>query len=343
MRYSSICNYFMIILVFSQCSPGKKDSEENANEEYQTIGSIERIDSSLDEVLKKDAKIEILAEGFTWSEGPVWVPSINSLLYSDVPENTIYKWNESEGNSVYLKPSGHTGIEPASSSGGSNGLILDHNGDLLLCQHGDRRIARISSSQLNDDSPEFASVVNRFEDKRFNSPNDLIISSSGDIYFTDPPYGLKDQDADSLKELDYNGVYKLASDGTLTLLIDSLTRPNGIALSPDERTLYVANSDPEKAIWVAYGVTPSGIDNGRLFFDATEKVSSLNGLPDGLKVNKEGIVFATGPGGVYIFKPDGTQIGIILTEFATANCAFNENETVLYMTTHKYLTRIRLQ
>ncbi|MEO1253872.1 MAG: SMP-30/gluconolactonase/LRE family protein, partial [Bacteroidota bacterium] len=170
----------------------------------------------------------------------------------------------------------------------------------------------------------------------------LVVASNGDIYFTDPPYVLKDQDTDSLKEIESNGVYKLSASGKLTLLIDNLTRPNGVALSPDEKTLYVANSDPEKAIWMAYDIHEDEVKNSRLFFDATDKVATLKGLPDGLKVNKNGIIFATGPGGVYVFDAKGKHLGMIYTELASANCALNEDETMLYMTTHKYLTRVAL-
>ena len=331
---------FLFLLIFFQCTGvSKKSQESDNNNSPSTIGSIERLDPRMDQIIPKEATIEILAEGFLWSEGPVWVDELNSLLFSDVPDNKIYQWNEETGNSIYLQPAGYTGIEPNSDKEGSNGLILDQDGNLLICQHGDRRIASLSS--LKNPEPTFSTVINRFDGKRFNSPNDLVLSSSGDLYFTDPPYGLNKQDADSLKELPYNGVYKLNSDGEVQLLIDSLTRPNGIALSPDEKILYVANSDPEKAIWAAYEIIDSGLENGRVLFDATDKVKERKGLPDGLKVNKEGILFATGPGGVLVLTPDGEHLGTILTESATANCAFGPNEDILYMTTHQYLTRIR--
>ena len=347
MKYTKISQISVLLaLIFVQCGPRQSKKSEAAQTEstdLKTIGSIEKLDPLLDEIVREDASIEILAEGFSWSEGPVWVPSLNALLYSDVPQNTVYKWSATEGNSIFLKPSGHTGIEPASSGEGANGLYLDNDQNLLLCQHGDRRIASILKDDLMKEGPAFNTVVNRFEGKRFNSPNDLVVASNGDIYFTDPPYGLAGQDSDSLKEIGFNGVYKLSSDGNLTLVIDSLTRPNGVALSPDEQTLYVANSDPEKAIWVAYNLTPSGVTNGRLFFDATDKVATLKGLPDGLKVNKNGIIFATGPGGVYVFNPSGKHLGMIYTELASANCALDAEEKVLYMTTHNYLTRVQLQ
>lgn len=330
-----------IVLFFSQCQSKKSNSNETSDE-IRTIGSIEKLDDSLDKILSDDAKVEVLAEGFGWSEGPVWVPSLNSLLFSDVPANTIYQWNEKDGNSTYLSPSGYTGIAPASEGEGANGLALDNDGNLLICQHGDRRLAMIFKDQLVQPDPDINSIVDNYDGRRFNSPNDVLVTSNGEIYFTDPPYGLKDHDADSLKELAFNGVYKLAIDGKLTLLIDDLSRPNGLALSPDEQTLYVANSDPKKALWMAYDVTPTGLENGRVFFDATDKVDSYEGLPDGLKINKEGIVFATGPGGVYVFSPEGKHLGMIYTELTSANCALNEDQSVLYMTTHKYLTRVKL-
>ena len=336
----------LVILLFTRCTPSQNKSNESHPEDsgaLETIGSIEKLDDSLDDILNTDVKIEILAEGFSWSEGPVWVPSLNSLLFSDVPQNTIYKWNERDGKTIFLKPSGYTGIEPASSQSGSNGLALDSAGNLLLCQHGDRRVARISKADLRSENPNFNMVVNRFEDKRFNSPNDLAIAKNGDIYFTDPPYGLSGKDEDTLKEISFNGVYKLASNGELTLIIDTLTRPNGIAISPDQQTLYVANSDPENAIWVAYDITAKGVKNGRVFFDATDKTDTLKGLPDGLKVNKKGIVFATGPGGIYIFSEEGKHLGMIYTKLASANCALDETQTSLYITTHNYLTRVKLK
>ncbi len=344
MHHNQLIKTGLILLLCWSCGQSNQsESSTESADKYPTIGSVERLDPAINDIVSQDAKVEILAEGFLWSEGPVWVNDLNSLLYSDVPANTVYKWNESEGNQVYLKPSGHTGIEPSSATEGANGLALDINGDLLLCQHGDRRLARIKKEQLNTENPEFISVINRFEDKRFNSPNDLAVASNGDIYFTDPPYGLQKQDDDSLKELTYNGVYKLAADGTLTLLINDLTRPNGVALSPDEKTLYVANSDSERAIWMVYDLSESGVENGRVFFDATDKVATLEGLPDGLKVNRDGIIFATGPGGVYVFHPSGKHLGTILTELASANCALSDDEKTLYMTTHKYLTRVELK
>jgi gluconolactonase len=212
-------------------------------ESTKTIGSIERIDSALDSLINVEAKIEILAEGYKWSEGPVWIASEKMLLYSDVPNNTIHRWTEEKGAEVFLTPSGYTGTEPSKSrEPGSNGLTLDTNGKLILCQHGDRRVARLEAP-WNNPTANFVTVADRFDGKRFNSPNDVVVTSNGDMFFTDPPYGLPEQENDPTREISYQGVYKVSTDGKVTLLVDSLTRPNGIAFFPGEKTFIVANSE----------------------------------------------------------------------------------------------------
>ncbi len=304
----------------------------------QTIGKIERLDPKIDLLLEEDAVIEVLAEGFNWSEGPVWVPELNAVLFTDVPENKIYRWDETNGLSVFLAPSGYTGYAPNEKKAGGNGLILDAEGNLLIAQHGDRRIARVDAPLKNPGS--YTTVADRFEGKRFHSPNDLILHSNGDLYFTDPPYGLKG-DKDPLKEFETNGVYHLSKAGELSLVYSQLNRPNGLALSPDEKTLYVANSDSKRNLWMAFDLIDGKLLNERVFFDATS--IDRPGLADGMKVNKKGYVFATGPGGVLVFDAKGKHLGTILTEERTANCAFNEDESVLYMTSDRYLTRIKLK
>jgi gluconolactonase len=304
----------------------------------QTVESIERLDDEINLLIDADAAIEILADGFSWSEGPVWVPQLNAVLFTDVPENKLYRWDEANGLSVFLDPSGYTGYAPNEKKAGGNGLILDPKGNLLIAQHGDRRIARVMAPL--DKPGAFTTVVDRFEGKRFHSPNDLILHSNGDLYFTDPPYGLKGDD-DLLRELQTNGVYRLNKAEGLSLVYEQLNRPNGLALSPDEKTLYVANSDTKRNLWMAFDLVNGQFLNERVFFDATS--IDRPGLADGMKVNKEGYVFATGPGGVLIFNPQGKHLGTILTPERTANCAFNEDESVLYMTSHHYLTRIQLK
>jgi gluconolactonase len=307
------------------------------------IGSIERFDEELKEVIPEGAVIQILAEGFDWSEGPIWISEGNYLIFSDIPPNRIYKWSEKDSIELYLEPSGYTGDISRGGEEGSNGLLLNQDGSLVLCQHGDRRMAKMDAP-LSDPKPVFTTLIDNYEGKRLNSPNDACYDSKGNLYFTDPPYGLPDNVNDPAKELDFQGVYMLSAEGSLVLLTKDLSRPNGIAFSPDERTLYVANSDPEKAIWMSYDVSTDGIlENGRVFFDVTDRVGKEKGLPDGMKVNKNGYIFATGPGGVLIFNPDGKHLGTIRTTQATANCAFNESEDELYITADMYLLRVDLK
>jgi len=304
----------------------------------KTIGSIERLDPEINLLIPENAVIEILANGFSWSEGPVWVPELKAVLFTDVPQNKAYRWDETNGLQTYLDPSGYTGYAPHNKKSGGNGLILDPEGNLLIAQHGDRRIAKMKAP-LESKSP-FTTVVDSFDGNRFHSPNDLILSKNGDLYFTDPPYGL-DGDDDPLRELDFNGVYRYSSEGKTALLYSDLNRPNGLAFSKDESILYVANSDPQRNLWMAFDLDNGRLSNERVFFDATR--IKRPGLADGMKVHSKGYVFATGPGGVLIFTPEGKHLGTILTEVRTANCAFDSEEKYLYMTSHNYLTRIKLK
>ncbi len=305
-----------------------------------TVGHIERLDPALDALIAPDAKIEQLAVGFDWSEGPVWRTSGRYLLFSDIPKNTIYKWQDSTGLSIFLRPAGYTGVNPPGRELGSNGLTLDLNDSLVMADHGNRQVARLDESKFTK-----TILANRYQGNRLNSPNDLVYRSNGDLYFTDPPYGLKGLNDDPAKELKFNGVYRLTRTGQLTLLTSELTFPNGLAFSPDEKTLYVANSDPKKAIWMAYDVRPDGtIGNGRVFFDATTDVSDAKpGLPDGMKVDRSGNLFAAGPGGIFVISPAGKHLGTIVTGQPTANCAFGDDGSTLYMTANDRLVRVRLK
>ena len=310
----------------------------SAQEKKETIGSVERINPEMDLYVPKGSEVEILARGFGWSEGPVWVDQLNAVLFSDVRNNKAYRWDDKNGLSVFLDPSGFTGIVPANKKAGSNGLTLNSKNELVLAMHGDRRIAKLKS--WNEKT--FETIVNRYEGNLFNSPNDLVYAKNGDLYFTDPPYGLKDFNNDGLKELPYNGVYKLSYSGSLSLIIDDLSIPNGIAISNDQKTLYVNVSDREDMKIMAYDVTSSGVTNGRVFFDGNELAKKDNGSFDGLKIHPSGTIFSTGPGGVLVIKPDGTHLGTIRTEKSSANCAFDSSFQNLYMTSHMYLTRIKL-
>ncbi|MFM8274781.1 MAG: SMP-30/gluconolactonase/LRE family protein [Gemmata sp.] len=310
----------------------------SAQDKAKALGSIDRKDARLDALIPKDAKIELLADGFKWAEGPVWDRKASALLFTDIPNNRIVKWSATGGAKEFLKPSGYTGKEEfKGGEPGANGLAYDKDGNLILCQHGDRRIARLKDGK-------FETIVDKYMGKRFNSPNDLVFAKSGDLYFTDPPYGLPGQMKDPAKELDFQGVYRLSAKGELTLLTKEMTRPNGIGLSPDEKTLYVANSDPDKAIWMAFPIgTDGALGQGKLLYDATAdvKASPNKGLPDGLKVDAKGNIFATAVNGVYVFSPDGTLLGRILTNDKTANCGWGDDGTVLYMTTNDKLTRVK--
>ncbi len=334
----------LILLPLVAGCGGDRSSEAAGEAQLQTIGTIERLDPAIDALIPPDAVIEVLAEGFNWSEGPVWIEDGDYVLFSDVPENRIYRWKEGEGHSVWLEPSGYTGDVPRGGEPGSNGLLLDSEGRLVMCQHGDRRVARMDA-QLTAPAASFTTLVDRYEGMRFNSPNDAVFDRNGTLYFTDPPYGLPEGPGDPSRETPFNGVYRLGVDGAVTLLTDELSRPNGIGLSPDQSTLYVANSDPARPIWMAYDLLPSGaVANGRVFFDASDLVSEENrGLPDGLKVDAAGNLFATGPGGVLVISPDGRHLGTIRTTQATANCAFGEDGKTLYMTADSYLLRLRLE
>lgn len=303
---------------------------------YPVLGRIVREDARLDEVLAPDAKVEVLASGFEWSEGPVWDQQNSAVLFSDIPRNSIMKWTAGKGIELFLKPSGYTGAAPYGREPGSNGLLFDRQGRLIMMEHGDRRVARM------DRDGGKVTLVDRFEGKRLNSPNDGALRSDGSLYFTDPPYGLPQQANDARRELDFCGVYRY--DGQrVTLLTKEMSRPNGIAFSPDEKTLYVANSDPKRAIWMAYPVHADGsIGAGKVFADVTSLVGpQLRGLPDGLKVARNGMLFATGPGGVHIYTAGGERLGRIETGEATANVGWGEDGSTLFITADMYLCRIR--
>ena len=304
-------------------------------EKPKTLGSIERVDPAFDKLVPKDAVIEVLADGFEWSEGPVWIAKGGYLLFSDIPNNRINKW-DGKTISSYLEKSGYTGSAPFTGmEPGCNGLALDKEGYLHLCCHGDRAVKRIGADG------KAVVLVDKFNGKRLNSPNDLVFKKNGDIYFTDPPYGLPKQWDDAGRELEFCGVYRL-SKGKLTALTDSMTRPNGLAFSPDEKFLYVAQSDPKAAIWKKFPVKEDGtLGEGKVFFDSTEWVGKQKGLPDGLKVDQAGNVWATGPGGVIVFSPEGKVLGKLLTGEATANCAWGDDGSTLYITADMYLCKVK--
>ncbi|MDX1964422.1 MAG: SMP-30/gluconolactonase/LRE family protein [Pirellulales bacterium] len=304
----------------------------------ETFGKIERVDPALDKILPADAKLQKLATGFDWSEGPVWLPAKKTLLFSDIPPNNILMWDPAGKKlTVFLHPASDIGSVKRGGEPGTNGLLLDKEGRLVTCEHGRRCVSRLEADGKR------TVLADKYNGKRLNSPNDAAYHSNGDLYFTDPPYGMEKGWDDPARELDFCGVYRLSPDGKVTLLTKELSRPNGIAFSPDEKTLYVANSDPARPIWMAFDVESSGeLANGRVFFDASAWAKGgRKGLPDGLKVDQHGHVFATGPGGVHIFSPAGKHLGTIDTGEATANCGWGEDGSVLYITADMHLGRIK--
>ena len=306
--------------------------------EVPALGRIVRLDPAFDQLVAPGAVVELLAEKkFQWSEGPVWDAKHARVLFSDIPRNMIWEWSEAGGLKEFLQPSGYTGSAPFTGrEPGSNGLTFNAAGELILCQHGDRRLARWSGGK-------FVTVVDKYQGKRLNSPNDLVIKSNGDIYFTDPPYGLPKGAEDPAKELEFQGVYRLKTSGELTLLTRELSRPNGLAFSPDERTLYVANSDSSKAVVMAYPVQGDGtLGAGKVFFDATQAAQEKQpGLPDGLKVSRDGTVWATAPGGVLVYSAAGKHLGTLATGVPTANLTFGDDGGTLYITADKNLARVK--
>jgi len=306
----------------------------------ETIGRIERFDPAVNALVPADAKIEKLAAGFTWAEGPAWIRSGSYLLFTDVPENTLYRWSEQQGLSVFMKPSGYAGPKlEGLREAGANGLFAEPGGAVLLADSGSRVVSRLSLADKKK-----AVLASSYQGKRFNSPNDLVPRSDGSIFFTDPPYGLAGLNDSKLKELTFNGVFRIAPDGRVTLIDDQITFPNGIALSPDEKTLYVSSSDRKKFLWMAYTLDAAGnVVSRRVFADASDLVAEDKpGSADGMAIAADGHIFATAPGGVLIMTPDGRRLGRIETGTAIANCAFGDDGRTLYMTSKNMLARVRL-
>jgi len=300
------------------------------------VATIIRHDPRFDQLVPKGAMLEMIADGFTWVEGPVWDRKEQALLFSDIPANAVFKWKEGEGAKPFLAPSGYTGTVPfTGKEPGSNGLTFDANGRLVLCKHGDRQIARLEANGT------FTVLADRYDGHRINSPNDLVIKSTGEIYFTDPPFGLP-KAFDDTGKAPIQGVYRVSRDGNVTLLIKDLKAPNGIAFSPDEKALYVSDVDPTRSAWWVYDVKPDGtVTNGRIFFDATRWRKDPFFGPDGFKIDKQGNLFGARPGGISVFAPDGTHLGDIETGKPTSNLNWGEDGSVLYITGGSSIYRLR--
>ncbi len=334
MKLNPIITTGLLALLLASCTA----------QEYPTTGSIERLSPELDRIIAPGTLPEILAEGFEWSEGPLWLPEQEKVIFSDIPNNSIFEWSEKDGLKLYLKPSGYTDTISRGGETGSNGLLLDGEGKLVLCQHGDRRMTRMIATL---DAPEasFETIAGTWKGKRFNSPNDAVFSKNGNLYITDPAYGMELRYEDPRRDMDFTGVFLITPEGEVSLMLKHLTAPNGIGLSPDESRIYVANSGGSTgSIWMEYDVEEDGsLQNERLFCDARAASDSLRGAPDGLVVRNDGLIFATGPGGVWILTPEGEHLGIIKTGQATSNCTLDAKNQYLYMTADMYLMRIRLR
>jgi len=301
---------------------------------------IDRWDPAMDAIVPKDWKIEKLAQGFGWAEGPIWVKSGNYLLFTDVPGNKMWKWSAKGGLEKFLDPSGAANPDPAIwREAGANGLAILDSKTILLADTGSRMIQKLDLK-----TKKKTPVASALDGKKLSSPNDVVKMKSGVIFFSDPPYGFKKFDDAPEKEIPFNGVYRMGKDGKVTAIEKELHRPNGVALSPDESTLYVAQSEPTKPIIMAYSLDKAGNVTGKkLFADFTDLVSKdAPGLPDGLAVAADGTLFATGPGGVIVLSRDGKRIGRISNGKPTANCKFGEDGKTLFLTSHDSLARIRL-
>ncbi len=302
-----------------------------------SVGRIERLDPRFDTLVPPGAVLEKVADGLVWTEGPLWDGRAGALLFSDVPRNGVFRWKEGNGVTPLFSPSGYTGATSfTGAEPGSNGLAFDREGRLVLCQHGDRRIVR------REVDGRLTVLADQFEGKRLNSPNDLAFRSNGDLYFTDPPFGLPRAFSDPAKELPFQGVYRLGEDGKLSVVVKNLRAPNGLGFSPDEKTLYVSNADHARPVWMAYEVRPDGsLGTGRQFAEASAFVKPEEGVPDGLKLDHGGNVFAAGPGGVHVFAPDGTRLGRLETGVKTGNVAWGEDGSVLFVAANHWILRLR--
>jgi len=311
---------------------------------------IQRLDPAADQLIAKDAKLERVATGFDkWTEGPVWTRA-GSLLFAVIPANTIEQWSPAKGASVFMHPSGYTGSAPYDGpEPGSNGMTLDKDGRVTVAGHARRNVWRLETL---DPHGTITALADSYQGKKLNSPNDLVYRSDGSLYFTDPPYGLPtQQDNDPLKELKVNGVYRIPNAleqkpgsqpdrDKLQLIIKDLPRPNGIAFSPDEKTLYIADSG--KKVWMSYPVHPDGsVGDGKVLLDASADKSG--GGPDGIRVDKKGNIYGAGPGGVWIISPKGKHLATFKLPEIVSNVAWGDADgKTLYITASTSLYRVKL-
>src|SRR5450432_170090 len=348
MRNKILFPLFLIVTAVAACNNNttateKKDSVASVATITDSLRHISILDTEALNLLDSSAAIEIIAEGYKWTEGPVYVSDSDYLLFSDVPANRIYKWKQGNGASIYLEPSGYTGTIPKEKEPGSNGLVIDKKGGLVLCQQGNRQMARMKSP-LNNPKPQFETIASSYERKKFNSPNDAVYASNGNLYFTDPPYGLEKGIKDSTKEIPFQGIYLVKPGGKALLVSDKVSYPNGIALSPDNKILYISNSDNDNKEWLKYELNGEGlIAKESVFYHVSAEEGKLAGNPDGMKVNARGYIFASGPGGIWLFNPSGKVLARIYTGELTSNCYIDQVHNMLYMTCKSYVMRVKLK
>jgi gluconolactonase len=315
-------------------------SAQSPTTRFTTVGRIIRKAPALDQLLAPDAQIEIVAAGIGHAEGPVWVPDSSMLLFTDAPTRTVYRWKATSGLSKFLEHTGYSGRMPYGKEPGSNGLALDGRGNLLICDHGDRRLASLPLAGKFGKR----TLTDNFQGKRYNSPNDVALHpTTRHIYFTDPPYGLPQQAQDASRELPTGTVYRLTPDGKVTQEVNDLTTANGLAFSPDNRTLYVSQSDSLKPVIMAYDVRPNGqLSKGRVFFDMSQlERPRFKEVPDGLKTDRNGNVWASGFGGIVVVSARGQHLGTIDTGEVVANCAFGDDGRTLYIASGSFLCRVK--
>ncbi len=322
----------------------------SCSQEVKNNDSIVVYDDSILNIIDTQAEIQYLVDlvdSLSIAEGPLWDENSSSLLFTQVPKNKIYKWNEQDGFDVYISPSGFTNYAPVIPNidlSGANGLTFDNDGDLIIAQHGDRRLSKIKNAPTTN--PIFTTIVDNFEGDRFNSPNDVVVSSNGDIFFTDPTYGfmfLSDFTFDeSVKELDFSGVYKYNLESGIELVSNELDLPNGLALSNDERYLFVNSSNTAEAP-IILRIDLKNENKSELFFDGTELAKKFPGSFDGLKIHSSGNIFTTGPNGILVLSPDGKLLANIKFKDMLTNCAFDSDENYLYVTGFAIVARIALK
>ena len=299
---------------------------------------VEKLDPGLDAVVDTDAKVDKVATGFRFLEGPLWRHT-GVLWFSDLVGNVVHQWSPDGKVTDILNPGGYDGHDlPDGGYIGPNGMVEGANNTVILCQHGNRRIVTLSPNL------KVTVLVDKYQGKKLNSPNDVVYTADGALYFTDPPFGLPKQDDDPKKELKFNGVFRLAK-GKLSVVVQDMPRPNGIAFSPDQKTLYLSNSGPDKSqrYWTKcnFDVAAGKASNCAQFASAASAPEESN--PDGIKVDSAGNIFAAGPGGVWVFSPDGKHLGTIHLAEAPSNSTFGDDGKTLYITAVTSIYRVHVK